>query len=726
MKRAIVFLLAGFLVESACALSVSVGVQNETCSYMNGSCYADVNGGVPPYTYLWSTSETTYGINGLGAGTYSVTVTDFVGTQATAVGTVASESYPPIYDYTHTVCPGQDYHAFFMPMSPPGTMLDVSPWTTDAGDPLEVPPPAGPGNYYLDMGVADGSSFSVNYWDANGCQGTLYGTKGQVVDWPTNGLLDIEGSCTNISTGTATFSTTGEGNGQELFYVLKDAVTGDWNTNGFPINGSYDVFQYGSLAPGDYWQVVRTGITYSLIQGGMCASPDSILITIPLIGTDCGSFSGTAYMDYNSDCVDNEINVPGAVVEILPGPYYATTSSTGNYSAVLPYGSYSASSTAAAIAQSCPAAGTIDGVDNTVVANIGHQPTVPLDAAVGISSGAARPGFEVNYHVTVFNQSSSNSGATTTTFTFDPALSVVSMNPAGIVNGSTITWSGPSLGLYQSRTHHVSLQVPPDVGLIGTDLLASASVTTFNADADLGNNNTSHNVTVTGSYDPNDKTAATSTSWSDALYYIDQDSWIDYTIRFQNTGTDTAFNIVITDTLPASLDPATISMVAASHGFSWSVAGHGVLRAFFPNILLPDSNVNEPLSHGLVSFRIRPRLPLLPGTVIENIANIYFDFNPPVITEPSVLTAEFSTGVVEQKGGAIALAPVPSREELIVSSADVLGLVRVLSADGREVLRMNGRSTQVRIDLSALPCGAYLLEAGIKDNTVARERFIKQ
>ncbi|MBK9629215.1 MAG: hypothetical protein IPO56_16370 [Flavobacteriales bacterium] len=54
--------------------------------------------------------------------------------------------------------------------------------------------------------------------------------------------------------------------------------------------------------------------------------------------------------------------------------------------------------------------------------------------------------------------------------------------------------------------------------------------------------------------------------------------------------------------------------------------------------------MNEPRSHGFVTFRIRPRTPVLPGTVIENIANIYFDFNPPVITEPSVLVAEFSTG----------------------------------------------------------------------------------
>jgi hypothetical protein len=154
--------------------------------------------------------------------------------------------------------------------------------------------------------------------------------------------------------------------------------------------------------------------------------------------------------------------------------------------------------------------------------------------------------------------------------------------------------------------------------------------------------------------------------------------------------------------------------------------GQGVLRFAFPNILLPDSNVNEPRSHGFVSFRIRPRLPILAGTEITNIANIYFDYNPPIITEPSVLVAEFSTGVGEQEGNTIALAPVPAKEDLMVSSAHVLGLVRILSADGREVLRINERSTQLRVDLSALPGGVYVMEAVLHDGRMARERFIKQ
>lgn len=136
---------------------------------------------------------------------------------------------------------------------------------------------------------------------------------------------------------------------------------------------------------------------------------------------------------------------------------------------------------------------------------------------------------------------------------------------------------------------------------------------------------------VIGSFDPNDKYGFPAGWGDDHLLERNQD--IDYRIRFQNTGNDTAFLVVIRDTLPlAVLDPASVLPLGASHAYQWELNDRGVVTFTFPNILLPDSTTNEPASHGFVSFRIRQQPNLPDGARIENSAAIYFDFNDPVIT----------------------------------------------------------------------------------------------
>ncbi len=135
---------------------------------------------------------------------------------------------------------------------------------------------------------------------------------------------------------------------------------------------------------------------------------------------------------------------------------------------------------------------------------------------------------------------------------------------------------------------------------------------------------------VVGSYDPNDKQAFP--IGLDNQHFIERNTPLDYQIRFQNTGTDTAFTVVVKDTLSAWLDPATVRPGAASHPYTWSLSGAGILTFTFDHILLPDSNVNEVASHGFTQFSIaqRPDNPF--GAVVENRAGIYFDFNAPIMT----------------------------------------------------------------------------------------------
>ncbi len=135
---------------------------------------------------------------------------------------------------------------------------------------------------------------------------------------------------------------------------------------------------------------------------------------------------------------------------------------------------------------------------------------------------------------------------------------------------------------------------------------------------------------VVGSWDPNDKSAEP--IGYEEEHFIEANSEIEYTIRFQNTGTDTAFQVVLIDTLSPLLDIAHIRPQAASHSYDFDVTDEGILRFRFDDIVLPDSNVNEPASHGFVTFTIPQQRDLPAGTVIYNSAAIYFDFNPAVIT----------------------------------------------------------------------------------------------
>lgn len=165
---------------------------------------------------------------------------------------------------------------------------------------------------------------------------------------------------------------------------------------------------------------------------------------------------------------------------------------------------------------------------------------------------------------------------------------------------------------------------------------------------------------VIGAYDPNDKRGFP-LGWKDA-HYIERGQELEYTVRFQNTGTDTAFLVVIRDTLTSLLNPVSVRPGPSSHPYTWTIDGTGVLTFRFDNILLVDSFKNEPASHGYVTFSIaqQPDLPL--GTVIENKAEIYFDFNAAVVTNTyfHTLGKPFSTLVSGPAGGMAGLQILPN------------------------------------------------------------------
>ena len=139
--------------------------------------------------------------------------------------------------------------------------------------------------------------------------------------------------------------------------------------------------------------------------------------------------------------------------------------------------------------------------------------------------------------------------------------------------------------------------------------------------------------TIVGSFDPNSKDANPRGVGED--HYILPDSPVCYEVNFQNVGNDTAFTIIVLDTLNAQqLDFNTLQPGLASHPYSLQILNGNVLQFTFTNILLPDSATNQAQSMGFVQYSIRPQPDIFEGTQLSNQAHIYFDYNQPIATQP--------------------------------------------------------------------------------------------
>lgn len=75
----------------------------------NGSASVQVSGGVAPYSYLWSNGADNPVADNLCTGTYTVIVTDAVGTEATASVEIITEGTIIIDEGEVTLCPGSSY-----------------------------------------------------------------------------------------------------------------------------------------------------------------------------------------------------------------------------------------------------------------------------------------------------------------------------------------------------------------------------------------------------------------------------------------------------------------------------------------------------------------------------------------------------------------------------------------------------------------------------------------
>ncbi|NJB87164.1 putative repeat protein (TIGR01451 family) [Lewinella marina] len=372
-----------------------------------------------------------------------------------------------------------------------------------------------------------------------------------------------------------------------------------------------------------------------------------------------------------------------------------------------------------------------------------------------LNSGRVRCNTEVPYWLTVYNDGCLPA-AGTATITLPENVTYLEAEPAPATqNGRELTFTFDTLQPGQSFYTILKLKMP-DETFAGADIEVGAAAGATTATGIQATVTDTYTMPLRCAIDPNDKLVSPSREEPSQSNYTQLDEAITYTLRFQNTGNDTAFDVRLEDQLSHHLDLNTFRPLAASHPYTVRMLEGGNVIFRFDNIFLPDSNVNLVGSEGFVSFEIKARQDLPDFTVIENTAAIYFDFNKPVITNTvrstmvealdwdqdgfnfyedcddtnyaispdgveqmdsgfdencdGVQAISATTAVADALGGSLKVYPNPAGDWLHLEYSDPLPLqARLVDATGRELEKVTFTGA-LRLATADYPAGVYLLK----------------
>jgi hypothetical protein len=398
---------------------------------------------------------------------------------------------------------------------------------------------------------------------------------------------------------------------------------------------------------------------------------DSVILT-----TSCSPVSGKFFIDANHNCVADSGEVmlghwPFVVVNNTThdttnywcdewGNYHIPLSNSYSYSIISTHQNYyDGTSIYDSLTPSCPAGGIYNV---TAAAGVSFTQNFGFECSgVGGSVDMNVAGFGwglIPGDTGVLSIWGSNDWgymcdtlSSTVTLIKDNRLTYIGMwnGPApSSVSGDTLTWHfSTAAGLLDfSANVKVSCVTTATMG----DTLHNRVMITPTAlpDPSLTNNDYSWSEPVRTSWDPNEKEVSPKGYGPEG--YIENGTALNYMVHFQNTGTARARHITVVDTLSEALDLSTLQLTSASASVVLIQAGDNVVKFRFNDINLPDSTTDLEGSNGFVSFNILPKDDLPAGTQIQNTANIYFDYNPAVVTNTTINTIEDSTRMITGSG----------------------------------------------------------------------------
>ena len=335
----------------------------------------------------------------------------------------------------------------------------------------------------------------------------------------------------------------------------------------------------------------------------------------------------------------------------------------------------------------------------------------------------ALPGYDSQYKIKYKNKGTQTQSGTLN-FTFqDAVLDVVSTNPTSTTTVlNTLTWSFTILQPFETREILINLNVntPQETPPVNSgDVLSFSSSIAGLTDETPADNTVEVNQFASNSFDPNDKTCLEGTTLNPSKI----GDYVHYKIRFENSGTANAQNVVVKDMIDSTkFEISTLQFVDSSHSCSTKISNGNRVEFIFEGINLPFNDANN---DGYVVFKIKSKSTLVVGNQITNNANIYFDYNAPITTNTATSTYQALNNADFDFGNYFTLSPVPANDFLNITNKQQVDIKSI------SVYNMLGQLVQTFInpnntlDVSNLKSGNYILKV-TTDGIDAVIKFIKE
>ncbi|OWP86272.1 hypothetical protein BWK60_09720, partial [Flavobacterium covae] len=338
---------------------------------------------------------------------------------------------------------------------------------------------------------------------------------------------------------------------------------------------------------------------------------------------------------------------------------------------------------------------------------------------------AARPGFDAKYKIIYKNKGNVVANGNVN-LTFDDAkMDYVSSSPVfNSQSTNQFTWNYSNLQPFATRTIDLvfNMNSPMETPAVngGDVLIYTATITSANTDELPSDNTFTLNQTVVNSFDPNDITCLEGAKVSTSKI----GDYVHYMIRFENTGSANATNIVVKDVVDnAKYDVNSIIPIKGSHNFYTRINGDKV-EFIFENINLPfDDATND----GYVSFKIKTKASLVAGDTFSKNANIYFDYNFPITTNTATTTIAALANQDFEFETYFNLFPNPASSNVTIDTKSDIELysVQVYNALGQLVLVVPNAKNVKNVDVSGLTSGNYFIKIN-SDKGTSHTKFVKQ